>query len=386
MLKQFAMLVLAAILGSLLTLGLMGPGRTRTEPPTGKSPQALQADFKRNTSPYALGGVAEDFRFAARKARPAVVHIATTHARDPFSNEGSNPFRFFFEDDPFPPSPFRDFMPREGTGSGVLYSPDGYIVTNYHVIAQAKRIEVTLSDNRSFEAVEVGSHPAADLAVLKIEARDLPTLEIADARQAEVGEWVLAIGNPLELISTVTAGIISARGRRLDLLPEEGAIESFIQTDAAVNPGNSGGALVNTRGELLGINTAIASQTGGYSGYSFAIPSNIVKRIADDLIQFGIFKRVFLGLDVSELDADYARELQLDVAQGLVVEGIVDGGPAAVAGLKVRDLIVAADGRAVRAVPDLQEILASASPGEELELTILRNGRRLSVSVLLEAK
>ena len=380
--KPFLSLVLAAALGSCITLALQSGFSTSEYPARAGSIRTVN-QF-RNASPL-VRGADFDFREAARRATPAVVHIATQSGAPHLPNEGRNPFRFFYEEEGFP-SPFRDLIPREGTGSGVLYTSDGYIVTNYHVIADADRIAITLADNRQYKARVVGTDPATDLAVLKIDARGLPTLKVADARRAEVGEWVLAIGNPLELNSTVTAGIISARGRNLDLLPGEGAIESFIQTDAAVNPGNSGGALVNTRGELLGINTAIASQTGWYAGYSFAIPANIVQRIADDIIQFGIFKRAYLGIDVSELDAAYARELGLDVAQGVVVERVLGNGSAAHSGLQVKDVIIAAGGRAVRAVPDLQEVVASAAPGQELELRVLRNGVRIDIRLQLKAR
>lgn len=382
MLKQFPSLVLAAALGSCITLVFQSGFSTSDSPHRGKAIRAVHS--LRNASPPAPRADI-DFREAARRATPAVVHIAAHSGAPQTLNEGRNPFRFFYEEEGFL-SPFQDLIPREGTGSGVLYTSDGYLVTNYHVIADADRISVTLSDNRQYNARVIGTDPATDLAVLKIEARGLPTLSIADARRAEVGDWVLAIGNPLELNSTVTAGIISARGRNLDLLPGEGAIESFIQTDAAVNPGNSGGALVNTRGELLGINTAIASQTGWYAGYSFAIPANIVQRIAEDIIQFGTFRRVFLGIDVSELDAAYARELGLDVAQGVVVERVLSSGSAAGSDLQAKDVIVEAGGRAVRAVPDLQEVVATAAPGEKLELRVLRNGTPIDILLQLKAR
>ena len=247
---------------------------------------ARQVNFSPGTSPQMAFNPTFDFKAAAQRATPSVVHISASGSSA--SSSADNPLRFFFDDS----SPFSG--PSAATGSGVIYSSDGYIITNNHVVEKAETLTVTLNDNRKFTAQVIGRDDKVDLAVIKIEAVNLPTLALADSDRAEIGEWVLAVGNPLDLTSTVTAGIISAKGRSLELIPGRDAIESFLQTDAAVNPGNSGGALVDASGNLLGINTAIATRTGMFQGYSFAIPVNLVTRIADDIIEFGSFQRAFL--------------------------------------------------------------------------------------------
>ncbi|MEO0877449.1 MAG: trypsin-like peptidase domain-containing protein, partial [Bacteroidota bacterium] len=278
-----------------------GPATTSTEVPV------RQVNLSPGTN--ASTGIVPtfDFRAAAQRATPSVVGIAATAS----SSGSDSPLRFFFDED----SPFGG--PGGGSGSGVIYTSDGYIITNNHVVENAETVTVTLSDNRQFKAEVIGTDEKVDLAVLKIEATGLPTLDVADSDQAEIGEWVLAVGNPLELTSTVTAGIISAKGRSLELIRGRDAIESFLQTDAAVNPGNSGGALVDAEGRLLGINTAIATRTGLFQGYSFAIPVNLVTRIVDDIIEFGSFQRAFLGVSIYPLDADVAEELGVVINQGV---------------------------------------------------------------------
>lgn len=333
------------------------------------------------------GSVPFDFREAAAKAMPAVVHIAASESKETASNRGrqGDPFRFFFGDD-FLGNPFEDYYaPRQGTGSGVIYSDDGYIVTNNHVVEFADELQVTLYDNRKFTAEVVGAYPKTDLAVLKIEASGLPTLDLADSDEAQIGEWVLAVGNPLNLTSTVTAGIISAKGRDINIIEGRDAIESFIQTDAAVNPGNSGGALVDAQGRWLGINTAISTRTGFFQGYSFAIPVNIVNKIVDDIIEYGAYQRAYLGVGIFELDGDYATENDLPLSQGVVVDNIDDGGSAQYAGILPKDVILAVDGRQVRSVPQLQEIVGRAKVGDTLTLTVFRNGREIEVPVRLKA-
>jgi len=325
-----------------------------------------------------------DFKAAAAKAMPAVVHISaaqTSQANRRGNDQGQeDPFRFFFGDPNT--SPFE----RKGTGSGVILSEDGYIVTNNHVIEFADEVEVTLNDNRKFRAQIVGTDEQTDLALLKIDARGLPTMEYADSDQAEVGEWVLAVGNPFDLTSTVTAGIISAKGRDIDIISGNRSIEAFIQTDAAVNPGNSGGALVTADGKLLGINTAIATRTGSYAGYSFAIPVRIMSRIIEDLKDYGIYQRPFLGINITELDNDRANDLGINITRGVVVESLVQGGAAEKAGLRAEDVIVGVENRDVNTVPELLEVIGRAKVGDRLALVINRGGNTRNIDVKLQAE
>lgn len=318
-----------------------------------------------------------DFKAAAQIATPSVVHISASGGT---SSSTDNPLRFFFDDS----SPFGG--PSGATGSGVIYSSDGYIITNNHVVEKAEALTVTLNDNRKFTAEVIGRDDKVDLAVIKIDAVDLPTLELADSDQAEIGEWVLAVGNPLDLTSTVTAGIISAKGRSLELIPGRDAIESFLQTDAAVNPGNSGGALVDASGNLLGINTAIATRTGMFQGYSFAIPVNLVTRIADDIIEFGSFQRAFLGVSIYPLDADAAVELGVNINQGVVIDELVDGGSAQYAGLLPRDIIIKVNNRTINDVPELTEMVGRSKVGDVLQLTVMRKGEEVELPVRMRAQ
>jgi Do/DeqQ family serine protease len=280
-------------------------------------------------------------------------------------------------------NPFDQYGPRKGSGSGVIVSKDGYVVTNNHVVDFADEVLVTTNDNRKFTAEVIGTDPQTDLAVLKIDAYDLQTLSYGDSDKARVGEWVLAVGNPFDLNSTVTAGIISAKGRDIDIIQGKNAMEAFIQTDAAVNPGNSGGALVNTEGELIGINTAIASRTGSYVGYSFAIPVNMMKRITEDIIKYGEYRRVSLGVLVRELNSDLSQDLGLSVTQGVVVDDLVSGGSAQYAGVLPNDVILKINGRTVKNFPDLQEMIGRAKVGETINLTLLRKDKTKELPVRL---
>ncbi|THH37872.1 S1C family serine protease [Neolewinella litorea] len=318
----------------------------------------------------ALPAAAVDLRLAARRATPTVVHVdARVEGRDRatvkalFGREESS-------------------GTLGGEGSGVIYSADGYIVTNYHVVQAADNITVTTADRRRYPAEIVGTEPKTDLAVLKIAAENLPFLELADSDAAEPGQWVLAVGSPLGLTSTVTAGIVSAKGRNLSLLRDPDAIESFIQTDAAVNPGNSGGPLVDAEGRLLGINTAIASRTGRFQGYSFAIPSDLVKRIVDDIIEYGSYRRAIMGVEISTLTAADLQRLGLvDRSEGVVVDAIFPGGAAEAGGLLVNDLIVEVNGRPIRDLPELTEIIGRARPGDRLTLTVIRENKSREVTI-----
>jgi serine protease Do len=274
-------------------------------------------------------------------------------------------------------------QPQMGSGSGVIISADGYILTNHHVINNADEVEVTLNDKRSYTAQVVGNDPSTDLAILRISEEGLAFVPYGNSDLLEVGEWVLAVGNPFNLTSTVTAGIVSAKGRNINILNEEFAIESFIQTDAAVNPGNSGGALVNTKGELVGINTAIASNTGAYTGYSFAVPVNVARKVVNDLIEFGAVQRAFIGVSIRDIDGKFATENGIDRTEGVYVNGLTDGGAATVAGIKEGDIIVAVDGAPVRNVPELQERIGTYRPGDVAQVDVIRKGTPTRFDVTL---
>ena len=270
-----------------------------------------------------------------------------------------------------------------GLGSGVIIDPDGYIVTNNHVVAGADIIEVTLENNRVYPATLVGTDPATDLALLKIEASDLPAIPLGDSDQLRLGEWVLAIGSPYDLRSTITAGIVSAKGRSLPNYDGQYRVESFIQTDAAVNPGNSGGALVNAVGELVGINTSIISLTGSYAGYSFAVPVNIVKKITDDFRQYGAVQRAMLGVSISDINASLAQQLGLQSVEGVVVAQVQRGGVAESAGIREGDVIVEINLGKVTNSAALQEQMSRLRPGEQAVVTVIRDGSRKEFIVRL---
>ena len=314
-----------------------------------------------------------DLRPAARRATPAVVHVdARVVGRDRATVKA-----LFGREE--------NSGTTGGEGSGVIYSADGYIVTNYHVVQAADRVLVTTADRQRFTAEIVGTEPKSDLAVLKVGAEGLPFLELADSDTAEPGQWVLAVGSPLGLTSTVTAGIVSAKGRSLSILRDPDAIESFIQTDAAVNPGNSGGPLVDSEGRLLGINTAIASRTGRFQGYSFAIPINLVRRIVDDIINYGSFRRALMGVEISTLTGSDIERLGLrDRSEGVLVDEVFSGAAADLAGLQANDLIISVDGRTIRDLPELTEIIGRARPGDRLRLEVIRDNKQLVVDVDLQ--
>lgn len=272
------------------------------------------------------------------------------------------------------------------SGSGVIISQDGYIVTNNHVVEESKNIEVTLSDNRKYEAKLIGTDENTDLALLKLNAKNLPFLSFGNSDSIRVGEWVLAVGNPFNLESTVTAGIVSAKGRSIDILEGEYKIESFIQTDAAVNPGNSGGALVNTRGELVGINTAIITRSGRYEGYSFAIPANLAAKVISDLRDFGTVQRGILGVGIDEVTGDKAKELGLENIEGVLISRITPGSGADDAGLKRNDVIISVNDAPTPAIPELQEQVALYRPGNTVVVEYIRKGKRSKTNVLLKNK
>lgn len=352
------------------------------------TPATLTA-FEKNNAAQPI-----DFRFAASTSTPSVVHIKSTFKaerptsyQDPFQDFFGNDFYKYFHG----PNPYKS-EPQVATGSGVIVSKDGYIVTNNHVVENAEQVEVMMNNNKSYKAKIVGRDADTDLALVKIEASDLPAISFANSDSLLIGEWVMAVGNPFNLESTVTAGIVSAKGRNINLLGSEGnsrsntAIESFIQTDAAVNPGNSGGALVNTDGELVGINTAIASPTGTYAGYSFAVPSNIVKKVILDLQKFGVSQRGFLGVTIRTMDDKTAKEVGFDKPYGVYIDGVNSGSAADEAGLKAKDVITKINGVNVNSSPELQEQVARYRPGDKLQVEVIRNGKTSALDVVLKNK
>ena len=270
---------------------------------------------------------------------------------------------------------------RVGSGSGVIIREDGYIVTNNHVIDGATKIEITLNNNQTYPASLVGTDPATDVALLKIDATGLPAIPFGDSDKLRLGEWVIAIGSPYDLRSTITAGIVSAKGRSMPNYSGQFKIESFIQTDAAVNPGNSGGALVNKEGQLVGINTAIYSQTGSYAGYSFAVPVNIVKKIVSDLMDFGSVKRAVLGITMSQIDDKIAEELKLSSRNGVYISGVSKSSAADEAGIKPGDVLVAIDSINVNTLPAVQETVSRFSPGDKAVVTVIRDGKEKKLEV-----
>ena len=315
-----------------------------------------------------------DFSAAAEEVMPAVVNVTSITQYKARTDWEKRYMELFGAPDA-----------NQSTGSGVIISNKGYIVTNNHVIKGATEVEVTLFDKRKFKAKVIGADPSTDLAVLKISADDLPTIELANSDDVKIGEWVLAVGNPFELNFTVTAGIISAKGRNINILGgQQRSIESFIQTDAAVNPGNSGGALVDAEGRLIGINTAIATPTGTYAGYSFAVPINLVKKVVSDLMEFGEVKRGYLGVIIQEMNSDVAKRENISVNQGVLITELVDGGAAQSAGAKVGDVIMKVNGITTKSVPELQEQIGSRNPGDQITLTVYRNGAQKELNIKLK--
>ena len=331
-----------------------------------------------NRSESTTGVVPVDFTKAAEMSVGAVVHVKTKY--NIYGKQYVDPFYQFFFGRPQQQQPMQQ---AQATGSGVILSDDGYIVTNNHVIAQANEIEVVLNDKRSFTAQLIGTDPNTDIALLKIDATGLPTLEMGNSDDLKVGEWVLAVGNPFNLTSTVTAGIVSAKARNINILDADMKIESFIQTDAAVNPGNSGGALVNTRGELVGINTAIASQTGSYAGYAFAVPTSIVQKVVAALRQYGSVQRALLGIRMLDITSEVQQYYHLNTLEGVYIAEVVSGSAAEKGGVLAGDVVVAVNGNTINSSSELQEKIARKNPGDEVSLTVLRDGKRLDLRVTL---
>ncbi|MEO1484214.1 MAG: trypsin-like peptidase domain-containing protein [Bacteroidota bacterium] len=365
--KRIAGLFLISLISGAITLGayklFFEDNTYKASSESGELPIIQTSNT--TTSRAALSDV--DFTLAAEKTVNAVVHVKNTSV----SRSGGSLADFFYGSD-------RQPTPQVGTGSGVIITPDGYIVTNNHVIDNASRLEVTLNNKKVYEATVVGADKASDIALLKIDVEDaLPYLAFGNSDNTKVGEWVLAVGNPFSLTSTVTAGIISAKARSL------GRNQSFIQTDAAVNPGNSGGALVNTNGDLIGINTAITSQTGSYVGYAFAVPSNIAKKVIEDLMEFGNVQRGLLGISALNEKSKEAIERGLDEIEGVHISQVSEGSGAELAGLKVGDIIKQVDNIKVRKFSELTGYLSSKRPGDAVNVVVDRDGEKLTKRVTL---
>ncbi len=365
----FALVVVGILFGAILVsgFGLVRPGYADVNLGAPNPPVNLDADAT---------SFSKAFIEVAEKVTPTIVQIKVlSEVKNPHEN------LFFF--------PFKD-MPKEqqGSGSGIIISDDGYIVTNNHVVEKASKVTVGMYDKRTYEAKVIGTDPLTDLAVIKIDATDLPTAYLGDSDNLKVGQWVMAIGNPLSLSSTVTAGIVSAMGRgNLRLITDSYGVEDFIQTDAAINPGNSGGALVDLSGAVIGVNSAIAaSGSGTYIGYGFAIPVNLVKAVAKDLIAHGKVSRGYIGVNIGPVDDALARSLGLDKPKGIIVQGIVDGGAASKADIKKGDVILSVDGHEVDEPNELQSFIARKSAGTDIKLTLWRDGKEINRTVTLKAR
>ena len=385
--KNFGSLMLAAVLGSVITVAAtqwMGDKNEGVKIEHVSGVPISQVAYTKNEKGEM---VPLDFTGTAEKVTKAVVHIRSTQTEAPRRGQPEIPeqFRQFFQFDPGQQGP------SQSTGSGVIINKDGYIVTNNHVVDGADIVDVTLFDNRELKAEVIGTDPDTDLAVIKINEKDLPYLSFVNSDESKVGEWVLAVGNPFNLNSTVTAGIISAKGRSLRLInngtPDKNtAIESFIQTDAAINPGNSGGALVDLQGGLLGINTAIASTTGAYAGYGFAVPSNIVSKVVGDLLAYGTVQRGWLGVQVQSVDNDAAKKYDLAVKEGAYIADFSDPDRSAAkaAGLKKGDVVVKMDGIVIKSSAGLTEYIGTKRPGDKVDVVVNREGKELNYTVTLK--
>jgi len=363
--------------------------------------KVVYQSIENNVKPkYANSPIPAEMNFieAADIVRPAVVHVKT-YKEVTFSNQRyqNDPFEYFFRDFFGGNHQFHQQKPQTnpnqtphdrpmGFGSGVIIEESGYIITNNHVIDNADKVEVTLDDKRTFEAKVIGTDPTTDIALLKVEENSLPYVNIGNSDQVKVGEWVLAVGNPFNLTSTVTAGIVSAKGRNINIIRDENhmGIESFIQTDAAVNPGNSGGALVNTHGELIGINTAIQSQTGSYTGYSFAVPMTIAGKVVEDLKTYGKVQRAILGVSIRTIDTELANEKEIDQLNGVYVDRVVENSAAFDADLEEGDIITKINNIDVNTVPELQEQVARQKPGDKINITYYRNKKEINKTATLK--
>lgn len=401
--KKLMKTLLPSILGSAITIAIfMLTGLHNSPKQTqGTYDQAIPAHRAVFTVKEDGKVVPLDFTGVSKEVMNTVVHITSTREISggmPYYFDRGNPLEEFFNDDFFrhfygTPQQKQRQQPRQqqrprkfeqqGTGSGVIISSNGYIVTNNHVVDQATDIEVTLHNNNVYKAKVVGTDPATDIALLQIKADDLPALPIGQAEDVEVGEWVLAIGNPFNLDATVTAGIVSAKGRNINIIDDKSAIEAFIQTDAAINPGNSGGALVNLDGELIGINTAIASPTGSYAGYGFAIPVSIVNKVVADIMQYGTVQRGYLGILIRDINGDLVSSEKLKISEGVYVDSLMEKSAAAEAGVREGDIITAINGVPVKKTADLLEQIGIHRPGDKVEVFVDRQGKEKQFEVVL---
>lgn len=371
--KSILQLTVVALISSLLTVWLYSTYFHQQLVQANETTRAVQAkdvtervrEWNPKVQRQFLSSSPTDFIEASRASAPAVVFVTSIQTLN---------YNFWMGE-----------RVGQSSGSGVIISSDGYIVTNNHVVDQASEIKVMLNDNREFDAELIGTDPTTDLALLKIKAEQLPYLTFGNSDSTQVGEWVLAVGNPLRLQSTVTAGIVSAKGRNIDILNQEQySIESFIQTDAVVNPGNSGGALVNSNAELIGINTAIITRTGNYEGYSFAVPSNLVQKVVSDLKEFGSVQRGLLGVRITDVTASLAESLDLPKVEGIYITSVFPDGAASDAGIESKDVIIGINGNKTRTVPQLQEQIGRFRPGEKVTIEFFRDGERQTAQVILK--
>ena len=374
--KNFLKILIVSALGGAMTLGsyilFFEPQEALSDLTDSNSSFAIPTNYEGS-----LASAAEktDFTAIAETSIHAVVHVKNLSV----ASSSSNPLYEFFYGQPSASE--REVV---GSGSGVIISSDGHIITNNHVIKGARKLEITLNNKETYEAEVVGVDESTDIALLKINKNDLPYMAFGDSDNLRVGEWVLAVGNPFNLTSTVTAGIVSAKARDINIMNNNKRIESFIQTDAAVNPGNSGGALVNIRGDLIGINTAISSQTGSYIGYSFAVPSNIAKKVIEDILEFGNVQRAYLGINYEELNSVKAAEFGVGSTEGVLITRVLDQGAAKEAGLLANDIIIKMDNVKIANFSDLQGFLGSKRPGDLVEVLILRDELSRTISLRLK--
>lgn len=386
-LKNVLVMLLAAVTGGIVSLGgytLLAESKVSQkviykDTLTGKSSYSKENTSNKSAKLTDYSSTKEsertpsfNFKGVSKEVLPTVVHIKTSIK----VQRGQGRLPFF---DKFP-------RMRKGSGSGVIYSKKGYIITNNHVVENASKIKVTLHNKQTYKAEIVGTDKSTDLAVLKIDAENLNPIDIGKSSKLAIGEWVLAVGNPFNLTSTITAGIVSAKARNLNLLGGGTHIESFIQTDAAVNPGNSGGALVDSKGNLVGINTAIASKTGEYAGYAFAIPTSIVTKVADDIIKYGEVKRGFLGVSIRNVNDKIADKKNLENIRGALVVGLMNNSAAGEAGIQKGDILVSVNGETINSVPELQAIIGQKHPGDKVKVTVLRDGEEITKKVTLTNK
>jgi serine protease Do len=370
--------LLMAVIGSVITLIVYTGFIEKEKPAVSNDSSAVDVQNARALmTSFQMQEGQVDFTYAAEQTVHGVVHV---HTKRMMGGYAQNPIMEWFYGDRY------STKPREvsGYGSGVIISADGYIITNDHVIEDADEVEVKLNDNRTLKAKVIGRDPSTDIALLKVQGENLPYIKYGDSEQLKLGEWVLAVGNPFNLTSTVTAGIVSAKGRSLNLLEGAYRIESFIQTDAALNMGNSGGALVNTKGLLVGITSAIYSPNGAYAGNSFAIPVSIVRKVVDDLRQFGEVQRAIIGVNIRDVNSDDADKFNLDNVKGVMITDIIANGSAEEAGLKINDIIIQFDGVPVNTTAELQEQVGKHRPGDKSKVTYLRGGKETTVNVTLK--